>query len=323
MRSLAIGIASAIALCAQDQNSTPQYFDAPKFIVAGVADPTERGGHGSDPVLRSADALAKDTAALHTGGTDEQQGQALEAARKLQRAAELDPSEANLFDWGAELLKHRAADQAVEVFSNGHRRFPRSTRTLLGLAVSLYSRGSYDQAAMRFFEAADLDPNDPAPYLFLGKVSSGAILDLDGYSERMKRFARLHPENALANYYYAATLWKTKGQDDLATTRTVQALLEQAVRFDPHLGPAFLLLGIVFAGQGNVPKAVSAYQNAIVASPAREEPHYRLAQIYRKNGDVAKAKEEIELYQQLSRKSAENFERSRAEIQQFVFEMRH
>ncbi len=92
-----------------------------------------------------------------------------------QRAADLDPSEPNLFNWGAELLTHRASDQAVEVFADGHRLFPRSTRTLLGLAVALYSRGSYDQAAQRFFEAADLDASDPAPYLFLGKISSRAI----------------------------------------------------------------------------------------------------------------------------------------------------
>jgi tetratricopeptide (TPR) repeat protein len=312
---------------ALDSPAKPQFFDEPTFIVAGVTDPSQRGGHGSDPVFRSAEALAKETASLRTGTSvaeaSEKQGNALEAAREYQRAAEREPNESNLFDWGAELLTHRAADQAVEVFTNGHRLFPRSTRTLLGLAVALYSRGSYDQAAQRFFEAADLNPNDPAPYLFLGKISSGEITESDGFRGRLERFARLQPENAWANYYYAASLWKHRDPKDTAMPARVQPLLEEAVRLDPQLGAAFLQLGIVFADQGKFPKAISAYQSAIDASPPVEEAHYRLAQVYRRTGEPAKAQKEIELYQQLSQQSAETLERERAEIQQFVFALKH
>ena len=333
MRVFAYSVASAVAtaaLLAQEQKppAPPEYFDEPKFIVAGVTDPSQRGGHGSDPVLRSAESLAKETAALRTGNSAadaaEKQGHALEAARQYQRAAELDPSEPNLFNWGTELLTHRAADQASEVFANGHRLFPRSTRVLLGLAVALYSRGSYDEAGQRFFEAADLNPIDPAPYLFLGKVSRGAITNSDGVDQRLERFARLHPENSWANYYYAASLWKHwKGADDHATLAQVQTLLEKAVGLDSHMGVAFLQLGVVFAEQNNLPQAIASYQSAIQASPPMEEAHYRLALAYRKTDQPAKAQKEIELYQQLSKESAQELERERAEIQQFVFGLKH
>jgi len=318
---ISAALASAVALSGQNPNTQepPQYFDPPNFIVAGVADPSQRGGHGSDPVLRSAEALAKETAALRTGisaaDTEEKQGKALQAARQYQRAAEMDPTEAHVFDWGAELLKHRAADQAVEVFINGCRRFPRSTRMLLGLAVAFYSRGSYDQAAQRFFEAADLNPSDPAPYMFLGKISSGPVKDAPGFSERLERFAHLQPENAWANYYYAATLSRTSHE--------ARVLLEKAVSLDPKLGDAFLLLGIVYAEQGNLTKAIAAYQSAIEAAPPMEEAHYRLAQAYRRIDEAAKAQKEIEIYQDLSQKSAQQLERERAEVQQFVFELKH
>jgi tetratricopeptide (TPR) repeat protein len=305
----------------------PQFFDEPTFIVAGVTDPSLRGGHGSDPVLRSAEALAKSTASLRTGSSlaesSEKQGKALEAVREYQRIAELEPTEPHLFDWGTELLIHRAADQAVEVFTSANRLFPRSTRMLLGLAVAVYSRGSYDQAVRRFFEAADLNPSDPAPYLFLGKVSMGAITESRGFAERFQRFVTLQPENAWANYYYASSLWKQwKGPDDTATLPKVRSLLEKAVRLDPHLGAAYLQLGIVFAEKGDLRRAIPAYQSAINASPALEETHYRLAQAYRKTGEPAKAQREIELYQQLSKQSAQELERERSEIQQFVFELR-
>jgi len=335
----------------QGNAAKPEFYDEPTFIVSGVTDPSQRGGHGSDPVLRSTESLAKATASLaadvptadtreslreelarepnradlhHSlAAAEEKLGNALEAAREYQRAAELESSEAYLFDWGTELLTHRAADQAIEVFSKGNRLFPRSTRTLLGLAVAWYARGSYDRAAERFFEAADLNPSDPEPYLFLGKVTGGAITESAGFAERLERFARLHPENAWANYYFAAYLWKHRtGPEDKATPAKVQSLVEKAVRLDPHLGAAYLQLGVVFAEQDNFPKAISAYQSAIDASPTMEEAHYRLAQAYRKTGELAKAKKETELYQQLSQQSAQELERERAEIQQFVFALR-
>jgi hypothetical protein len=53
-----------------------------------------------------------------------------------------------------------------------------------------------------------------------------------------------------------------------------------------------------------------------------EEAHYRLAMAYRKTGQPAKAQKEIELYQQISKQSAEAREREHAEVQQFVFELR-
>jgi tetratricopeptide (TPR) repeat protein len=335
----------------------PEFFDEPSFVAAGVADPSQRGGHGSDPVLHSTDTLAKAAASLRAGASnaasasgaesedalraaiereparaslhhslaeaEEKAGNALEAVREYQSAAELESSEANLFDWGVELLTHRASEQAIEVLTKGNRLFPRSSRMLLGLGVALYSRGSYPEAAQRFFDAADLNPSDPAPYMLLGSVSSGAITETSGFAERMERFARLRPENAWANFYYASSLLKHRTEEN-ETGRLIQArsLLEKAVRLDPHLGAALLELGVVFAEQGDFTRAISAYRNAIAASPPMEEAHYRLGQIYRKQGDSAKAQEELELYQRLSRQSEQKFQRERDGIQQFVFALR-
>ena len=326
------------------EQSKPQYFDEPNFIVAGVADPAARGGHGSDPVSHSADALAKSAAALRTGtaqpadlaalrkavvrdpnradlhhtlaALEEQQGNALGAAREYQRAAELEPSEANLFDWGAELLEHRAADQAAAVFAKAARLFPGSTRTLLGLAVALYSRGDYELAGTRFFEATDVKPREVEPYLFLGRVSSSAITEMPAFAERMERFQRLHPENAWANYYYGLVLFK-QGQAERS-----QALVEKAVQLDPHLGVALLQLGVIFADLGEFPKAVGALRSAVEAAPTLEEAHYRLSQALRKTGAIAEAQKELEIYKQLQRDSTVAAERERAEVQRFVFELK-
>jgi tetratricopeptide (TPR) repeat protein len=297
-----------------DLTLQPQFFDEPTFTVAGVTDNTYRGGHGSDTVLRSAETLAKSTASLaephHTKAESyESSGHALEAVREFQRAAELDPSEINLFDWGTELLSHRAPEPAAEVFGKGVRLFPQSVRMMLGLATAWYSAGTYEKAAQWFFRATDADPNDPNPYLFLGKVQAREITELAGYRERLARFATLQPDNALANYYYALSLCN---QHDYVRARR---LLDKAVTLDPHLGIAYLQLGIVN-------RSIKDYQMALEADPTLAEAHYRLAEAYRLRGDTAKAREEMAAYAKLSKESNQSAERERREIQRFVIALR-
>jgi tetratricopeptide (TPR) repeat protein len=248
---------------------------------------------------------------------DEKLNNPLAAVHEYQRAAELNPSEPNLFDWGAELLLHRAIDPAIEVFTKGNRLSPQSARMLVGLGVALYARGSYDQAAQRLWQASDLDPTNPNPYLFLGKMQGVEAVHSDGTVERLGRFVRLQPENALANYYYAIALWKQRPSTE--TSAQVESLLQKAVRLDPKLGPAYVQLGILHAERGDFPKAISSYLIAIEVSPQLAEAHYRLAQAYRRTGENAEAQTELQLYDQISKKQAQEVEQERREIQQFVY----
>jgi tetratricopeptide (TPR) repeat protein len=277
------------------------------------------------------------------GDVAEKQGNPLEAVRDYQRASELNPSESNLFDWGAELLLHHAAEPAVEVFTKGSRLHPRSVRMLVGLGVAWYARGSYEQAAQNLCQASDLTPNDPNPYLFMGKLQSAAVRITDSQNtasrsttaqslgssqpdcvaDRLKRFASLQPDNALANYYYALSLSKRlQGPEDRPTVAQVESYLEKAVHLDPKLGAAYVQLGVLYSDRKEFPQAISAYQKAIDASPELEDAHYRLAQVYRRTGEKLKAQQELQVYQQISKKKEEEVERQRHEIQQFVYTLR-
>jgi tetratricopeptide (TPR) repeat protein len=266
-----------------------------------------------------------DRADLHhfLGDVEEKLGDSLEAVRHYQRAAELDPSESHLFDWGAELLLHHAPEPAVEVFSNGSRRFPDSTRMLLGLGAAYFARGAYDEAVQRVCSASDLNPSAPVPYLFLGQIEQAEIAPSNDLVERLRRFLTLQPQNADANYYYALVLWKrrnsTPGKNDI--TR-VESLLKSAIQIDPKHAAAALQLGIVHSEQGAYGDAISDYQKALAANPEMEEAHYRLAQAYRQIGESEKAKEELRRYSQLAKESAQKRDRERHQIKQFVYTLR-
>lgn len=360
---------------------TPEYFDEPQFTVAGVTQATNSGGHGSDTVLRTTEALAKATVSLSKESSvgskpntsavtesslrdavtrnpkdpglhhlladvEEKLGNPLQAVREYQRAAELDPSEPNLFDWGTELLTHRALEPATEVFTKGNRLFPKSVRMLIALGVSWYARGSYDQAEKCLVNASDLAPDNPTPYLFLGKMQSVEGTSSEGSVARLERFAQLQPDNALANYYYAVSLWKQSesvvepGRDnerDNERLARVESLLQKAVHLDPKLGAAYLQLGILYSQRKDFSRAISAYQKVIEVSPEAVSPeqatpeinetlevaHYRLAQAYLRTGNKTKAQEELQLHDLLSKKTKEKTEHNRREIQQFVISLQN
>jgi tetratricopeptide (TPR) repeat protein len=424
---------SATSASGASSPDAPKFFDPPNFTISGVTDTASPGGHGSDAIVRTHEALARDTASLgkaptaadsaasaalektlreqaerdpqsfeanrrlgkcllaeakageaipyldragHINPTEydnaydlalanfdaghydraRQQAQALlphhdtaalhhllaeaqeklgdflEAVREYQRATELDPREPYFFDWGSELLLHHAPEPAIEVFVQGNRLFPKSARMLLGLAAASFERGDVDQAVRRVSAASDLAPDDAAPYLFLGKMELAQNGASDEVLAMLCRFLTLYPENAAANYYYAVALWKREklasNADDAAT---VESLLHNALHIDPNFAAAHLQLGIVFSEKQDFEKAITEFRQAIQTSSAdshnsssttAEEAHYRLAQAYRKTGQVDKAKAELQLYDQMKKESAQKTEQQRRELGQFVYTLR-
>jgi len=266
-----------------------------------------------------------DRAQLHhlLGDLEEKSGYPLDAAREYQRAARLDPSEPNFFDWGAELLLHHATEPALQVFSEGNRLFPHSVRLLLGIGVAWFAQGSYQRAAGYLCQASDLDPADSHPYLFLGKIQDVQAAPSQDIANRLVRFAHLRPQDAQANYYYALSLWKrSEAKGQAGNLAQVASLLQKAASLDPAFGDAYLQLGILHAEQKQYPEAISSYQQAIAASPQLPDAHYRLAQAYMRSGEQSKARAEMQLYDQLANDKAQQEERERSHMQQFVYTLR-
>jgi tetratricopeptide (TPR) repeat protein len=254
------------------------------------------------------------------GDLDEKLEDPLGAVREYERAAGLDATELNYFAWGTELLLHRAAGPAIEVFGRGVRLHPDSARMLAGLGAALYTNGSAEEAAQRLCEASDLEPASPAPYLFLGQMQAGDPAPLPCVEQKLARFAQDQPENALANYYYGVALWKRdQGSENSDTLERVQALLEKSFAIDPKLDSAYLQLGNLYFARGALQEALATYQKAVAAKPLGSEAHYRLGLTYKRIGENAKAEREIEEYKQLEKREAATVERQRRELRQFLF----
>jgi tetratricopeptide (TPR) repeat protein len=250
---------------------------------------------------------------------DERLGDPLSAVREYEEAAKLDPSEQNYFEWGSELLLHRAVWQALEVLRKGAEVYPRSVRMQTAMGTALFAGARYDQAAQRLCVAADLDPEDPNPYLFMGRIQIAAPDPLACIEPRLARFVQLQPGSSVANYLYAMTILKRQEQRrDARLVQQAKALLLKAVSIDPHCGEAYLELGILAAAERPLGPAIDFYKKAIAADPGLADAHYRLGVAYDRTAQPAKAKEEFQLHAQIKQQEAEAVEKQRREVKQFL-----
>jgi tetratricopeptide (TPR) repeat protein len=262
-----------------------------------------------------------DSANLHRllGEIDENLNDPLSAVHEFEQAVREDPSEKNYFAWGSELLLHRAIWQAKDVFSAGVKAYPKSQRMLTALGAALFAGALYDEAAKRLCEASDLNPADPEPYLFMGKIEMSSPNPLPCVEQKLARFLELRPADPLASYYYAMTLWKQQGSSiDAPALQRVHDLLTSAVTLDPRCADAYLQLGVLETTRRDFNQAIGFYNKAIDVNPQMSEAHYRLGVAYDRVGEREKAQQQFQLHDQIEKQQAAAVEKQRREVKQFL-----
>ena len=97
----------------------PEFYDQPSFTVAGVTDPSNLGGHGSDTTVRTKESLAKAAASLggEVANGSQPKSSASQSEKILREAAEREPEN---FDANYRLGK-LLVDEAKARFWSGRR----------------------------------------------------------------------------------------------------------------------------------------------------------------------------------------------------------
>jgi tetratricopeptide (TPR) repeat protein len=265
-----------------------------------------------------------DTAELHNllGEAEEKSGDYLDAAQEYEKAARMDPSEANILDWGTELLRHHTFQPAIQVFTVGAEKYPASVKMEIGLGLAYYGFASFQKSAAALMRASDLAPRDPGPYLILGETYSNSRVPVQGVVDRLERLTSIDPTNAQAFYYLALGLWKTQqvatGGKDFSQ---VESALKKAASLDPKFADAHLQLGNLYSDENKTPEAIAEYEEAIRIDPDQVDAHYHLAQLYHRTEKSAEAQKELALYQKLHQEQMTEKEKKHKEIQQFMITM--
>ena len=249
-----------------------------------------------------------DTAKLHNllGEVEDRRGNFVDAAREYHRAAELDPSEENIFDLATFLLQHKkyvgALDDSIKFFRYGVAQYPRSSQMMVGLGVALYAASEYDEAVRVLCAAVDLDPKDRRPIQFLGRASRVSPELSQQVDRRLEDFAQRYPENAATNYFYALGLWERGGSEDGKDFERIEQLLKKAESLSPGWYEPHFQLGVVYEAEKRYADAIAEMRRAVKIDPDFFPAHYRLAVLYKRVGRKAEAEGEAATVKRLKGK---------------------
>lgn len=244
----------------------------------------------------------KETSELHSilAEVYEKQNKFLLAAKEYQRAAQMDATEDSIFDWGAELLRHKNLQEAAQVFESGVHLYPQSWRLNTGLGLARHMLGNDQDAVDPLVHAVDLSAADPRSYFFLATLGRVSADQSNQVTARFERYARENPKLAQAQLYYAINLWqKDETSNETLNDEKIEWMLTRAVALDPRLAQAHMQLGILYSRRGDYSRAAAEFERTIKLEPALAAAHYRLAQALSRLGQKKQAAGELETFRKL------------------------
>lgn len=253
----------------------------------------------------------KDSAKVHSllAEVEERKGELVDAAAEFHRAAELDASEANIFDLASFLLQHKeyvgALNDSIKFFRYGVAQFPNSARMMVGLGVALYANSQYDEAVRTLCSAVDLDPKDQRAVQFLGRASKVSPELAGEVNRRLKDFAERYPKSAVTNYFYALNLWEHGGGEQGENRATIERLLKNSEALSPTWYEPHYQLGVLYQSEERIQDAIREIKLAVKIDPDFFPAHYRLANLYSRVGEKVNAAKEAELVRVLKAKDNE------------------
>jgi len=159
-----------------------------------------------------------------------------------------------------------------------------------GKGLAYYRLRQYNDAIKAYQQAAKHNPSYVNSYIEMGRIYDR--LGQDDYAiSAYKSAVENDPTSAKAYYQLGVTyLQKKKDYNKAAQSFT------QATAIDPEYDLAFCMLGVSLTELGRYEEALLALDNAISVTNRKkwEEPYYRKAIAYNKQGQYAKAKSAAE-----------------------------
>jgi tetratricopeptide (TPR) repeat protein len=173
----------------------------------------------------------------------------------------------------------------VLTYATGH--YPGSAGLRVAFGVAQYATGDYTNAVKTLCEAIDLNPEDPRPLEFLGKMDGVAPELSAEVRSRLQHFAVTYKNSAAANYYYAMSLLHMQDY------QSAKQFLQRSIALQPDFAEAHYELGTVCEQAGDSESAISEFKKAVSLQPTMSAPHYHLARLYQKTGQTALAGKEF------------------------------
>jgi tetratricopeptide (TPR) repeat protein len=166
---------------------------------------------------------------------------------------------------------------------------PDSLYAKLVLATSYDVAGKYPEALATYQEALRIAPNRLGLHLAIGRLYAMHLHWADAAEEYKKELA-LDPDNAMALAQLGHAATEARDPDQAIPA------LNQVLRMYPKDGKAYGDLAKAWALKGDAPRAIAAYERALLYDPTQYSIHYRLFELYTKTGDTAQAQNHLNMF---------------------------
>jgi tetratricopeptide (TPR) repeat protein len=249
-----------------------------------------------------------------------------EAIALYRKVLELEPNDAVAhYDLALSLKYKGETKQAVEEFETAIRLKPGWCEAHFGLGATLYELHDQAEALTDLRKAVACEPTNAEAHWYLAHIYSEQN-DFLGAERELTRAVALKPSAEM--HFEAGEMEGQLGKLDVAAVQ-----FREAIRLDPKMARAYVMLGITLRRQndhkgalanfrkavetdpsdpnaqydlgmelkaeGDTPGAISAFRKAIELKPDFEKAHYSLGISLRSQGDTAAAHKELDELNQL------------------------
>ncbi|MGO9124390.1 MAG: tetratricopeptide repeat protein [Terriglobales bacterium] len=248
------------------------------------------------PLLEKAYKTMQDdpVVAAHLGLAYLRQEKDDQALVPLSHWVELEPNSADALYFKGKAAMYVASNSFAQLTKAA----PDSYRMLQLRAEMLRQQNLTPAAITEYQKAIAQKPDAAGLHYALGTLyQEGGRLDeaLAEFHQELK----LSPGDAMTDYLIGDIHLQRNELDE------AQQYLSQALSVQPGLLEATLDLAKTYHAQGKVEEAVKLLQAAVAADPDDQDAHYLLFSLYKERGQAAEARRELQIFQELKRKAAE------------------
>lgn len=299
-------VAKALPLFEEAQNLVPSDMD----LRADYAEACRRAGN-----LGKAKSLAQDVvdaqpenarAHLTLGRVLSERGQHQAAIEQFEAAVGLHPDFEDTFALGNEYLRAKEEPKAATVFSKIQQAAGDSLAVELRIATAYAEHGYPDQAIAELKKLIAKDPKYPSAHYSLGAAYLVGASDAmyPQAAEQFRKELALNPNDYLSRYEL--------GHIELSEHKVTEAEadLTRAAALDPANPDAFLELGQLYTETNRATQAEAALRKSISLTTdvtrnhyQVQRAHYMLARLLLESGNEVEGKAEMQISQELLRKS--------------------
>jgi predicted CXXCH cytochrome family protein len=210
-------------------------------------------------------------------------GQAGKAAQTLERALDIAPENATLWDLlGTAWAEQNRLPNAIAAFQKAVQLDDTIPEAYNGMGGVLLRRGDFARSEPALRKAIELEPNyEEAHNNLANLLSSTARFEEARY--HFEAALRIQPNNSGTRYDFAIALARNNRSED------AQRQLEMAIAGNPNAAEAHELLGTLLAGKGDLARAIGQYREAVRIRPEFDRANLHLGESLADSGETAAA----------------------------------